>query len=124
MSGARVAAGASAVDGSRALLHLQDLDLLIGEVGSAESRARLSKLGLGVGEPATLQRQRHRLFAAVDPRWQRHYERASMRYGRGVVVVQERVCQGCRVKLPTSAAPGPGESLTLCESCGRVLFWG
>lgn len=124
MSSSRAPADAVAVNGSRALLHLQDLDLLIGEFGSTESRARLSKLGLGIGEPVPLQRQRHRLFAAVDPRWQRHYERASMRYGRGVVVVRERVCQGCRVTLPTSAAPGPGEWLTLCESCGRILFWG
>lgn len=112
------------MNGSRELLRLQDLDLLIGEFDSVPSRARLARLGLAAGEPAGLQRQRQRLFEAVDRRWQRLYERASLRYGRGVVAVRERVCQGCRVTLPTSASPGPGESLTLCESCGRILFWG
>ncbi|MEO5618274.1 MAG: hypothetical protein ABIS67_10915 [Candidatus Eisenbacteria bacterium] len=124
MSGARATVERPLESGSRALLQLQDLDLLIGEFGSPESRSRLSRLGLGSEDPRALQRQRQRLFEAVDPRWQRYYERASMRYGRGVVAVRERVCQGCRVTLPTSAAPGPGELLTLCESCGRILFWG
>lgn len=124
MSGGRATAAGPVVGGSRALLQLQDLDLLIGEFGSPESRSRLSRLGLGSEDPSPLQRQRQRLFEAVDPRWQRYYERASVRYGRGVVAVRERVCQGCRVTLPTSASPGPGESVTLCESCGRILFWG
>ena len=124
MSRGKAVSEAPVVNGSRALLQLQDLDLLIGEFRSAESRTRLSRLGLVCEDSVPLERQRHRLFEAVDPRWQRHYERASVRYGRGVVAVRERVCQGCRVTLPTSASPGPGESLTLCESCGRILFWG
>ena len=37
--------------------------------------------------------------------------------------MRERVCLGCFVTLPTSASPGVGESLTLCESCGRILYW-
>jgi hypothetical protein len=35
-------------------------------------------------------------------------------------------CLGCFVTLPTSVQPRPGEtdSLGLCESCGRILYWG
>lgn len=124
MSRGKAASEAPVVDGSRALLQLQDIDLLIGEFRSAESRTRLSRLGLVCEDSVPLERQRQQLFEAVDPRWKRYYERASVRYGRGVVAVRERVCQGCRVTLPTSASPAPGESLTLCESCGRILFWG
>ncbi len=112
------------MSGARALLQLQDTDLLIAEFEAGESAARLARLGLAAADPSALRRQRQRLLESVDPRWQRHYERASARYGRGVAAVLERVCRGCRVTLPTSAAPGPGESFTLCESCGRVLFWG
>jgi len=112
------------VNETRALLQLQDLDLLIGEFGSVETRGRLGRIGLSVGDARPLQRQRQRCFESLDRRWQRLYERASLRYGRGVVAVRDRVCQGCRITLPTSASPGPGESLTLCENCGRILFWG
>lgn len=109
---------------SRALLQLQDLDLLLGEVESPAARSRLARLGLAAGDEEPIVRQRAKFFAAVDRRWQRLYERAQLRYGRGVVQVRDRVCQGCRVTLPTSASPGPGEWLTLCESCGRILYWG
>ena len=109
---------------SRQLLQLQEVDLLLGEVATAAGRARLTRLGLPSGDLEPIQKQRLKIFASVDHRWQRLYERAHLRYGRGVVQVRDRICQGCRVQLPTSASPGPGEFLTLCESCGRILYWG
>ncbi len=112
------------MSGLNALLQVQEIDLLLHEVGDPTSRARLERLGFQLSEDRALQRHRSRALSAVDRRWQRLYERAQLRYGRGVVGVRDRVCQGCRIQLPTSAAPGPGESLTLCESCGRILYWG
>ena len=109
---------------SHALLQVQEIDLLLQEWSLPISRVRLGRLGFSPGDDRALQRSRQKLFAGLDRRWQRLYERALLRYGRGVVGVRERVCQGCRITLPTSAAPGPGESLTLCESCGRILYWG
>jgi hypothetical protein len=95
-----------------ALLELHDLDLQLAEARHPATVAKLRKLGFEPTDPAPLER-----------RWVQHYERALQRYGRGVVGMRERVCLGCRVTLPTSAAPGVGESLTLCESCGRILYW-
>jgi predicted nucleic acid-binding Zn-ribbon protein len=111
------------VSGAEALLELQELDLQLSEARAPAAVARLRKLGFVPAEPAALERARQRLLAAADRRWIQHYERALHRYGRGVVGVRERVCLGCFVTLPTSAAPGAGESLTLCESCGRILYW-
>ena len=112
------------MSGLDALLHVQEIDLLLEEIGDPAHRARLERLGFPLAEDRPIVRHRARTLAAVDRRWQRLYERAQLRYGRGVVGVRDRVCQGCRMQLPTSAAPGPGESLTLCESCGRILYWG
>ena len=112
------------MNGLPALLQVQDMDLLIGEMDSTEGRAALARMGFQVGDDRVLRRQRLRTFAAVDRRWQRLYERSQLRYGRGVVGVRDRVCQGCRITLPTSAAPGPGVFLTVCESCARILYWG
>jgi predicted nucleic acid-binding Zn-ribbon protein len=105
------------------LLELNDLDLQLAEARHAAHVAKLRKLGFEPAEHAALERARARLLAGVERRWVQHYERALQRYGRAVVGMRERVCQGCFVTLPTSAAPGAGESLTLCESCGRILYW-
>jgi predicted nucleic acid-binding Zn-ribbon protein len=105
------------------LLQLHDLDLLLSEVRDGRSRARLRKLGFEIHEPTPLERARERLLAAIDRRWLNHYERAVRRYGRAMTVVRDRVCQGCFITLPTSISPGTDKSLTLCESCGRILYW-
>jgi hypothetical protein len=105
------------------LLELHDLDLQLAEARHPATVAKLRKLGFEPVDPTPLERVRARLLAGVERRWVQHYERALQRYGRGVVGMRERVCLGCRVTLPTSAAPGVGESLTLCESCGRILYW-
>ena len=105
------------------LLELHDVDLQLAEARNPSHAAKLRKLGFEPGDPAPLERQRARLLAGIERRWMQHYERALQRYGRGVVGMRERVCLGCFVTLPTSAAPGAGESLTLCESCGRILYW-
>jgi predicted nucleic acid-binding Zn-ribbon protein len=61
---------------------------------------------------------------AVDRRLLSVYERARLRYGRGLATVRDRVCTGCYVTLPTSASPREGgASLRPCESCGRLLYW-
>lgn len=108
------------------LVHLGDLDLLLREARDEASRVRLRKLGFELGGLDRLAAARARFAAAIERRWVVMYERARQRYGRGVAAVRERVCQGCFVTLPTSAAfrPGTGETPGLCASCGRVLFWG
>jgi len=105
------------------LLELQDVDLLRAEVADPRAAARLKKLGFALPELRALDRLRARLLATVDRRWLHHYERAQARYGRGVASVRARVCQGCFITLPTSAAPSGDELLTTCESCGRILYW-
>lgn len=108
------------------VVHLSDLDLLLRELADPLSRSRLGKLGFEIGAPRRLETARARLAESVEPRWMVLYERARHRYGRGVAAVRGRVCQGCHMTLPTSAAPRSeaGESLGLCQSCGRILYWG
>lgn len=105
------------------VLELHDLDQMLGELRNPKLAARLKKLGYEIESTAPLERARAKLLAQVDRRWLNHYERALRRYGRAVAVVRERVCLGCFITLPTSAAPNADESLTLCESCGRILYW-
>jgi predicted nucleic acid-binding Zn-ribbon protein len=108
---------------SGALLRLHDLDLLLADTRAPGCAARFKKLGFELRESHGLERHRARLLECVDRRWLNHYERALRRYGRAVAVVRDRVCQGCFITLPTAISPGSANALTLCESCGRILYW-
>ncbi|MCC6348053.1 MAG: hypothetical protein IT347_00480 [Candidatus Eisenbacteria bacterium] len=108
----------------RAMLELNDLDQLLLLVGADGSAGALRRIGYSTAGVGTLAGEREQLAAGIDRRWLGWYERSLGRYGRGLTLVRERVCQGCFVTLPTSAAPPPGEGhLHLCENCGRLLYW-
>jgi predicted nucleic acid-binding Zn-ribbon protein len=106
------------------IVRLHDVDLLLRESRDIESIARLRQMGFAPMRAAVAERTRERLLAELEPRWSAHYSRASSRYGRGLCAVRSRACQGCFMTLATSAQPQDGGSLTVCESCGRVLYWG
>lgn len=106
-----------------AVLDLHDVDGLLDELGAEGVTRKLGRLGFFPGGAPALERERGVLLERVGRRWAQHYLRARQRYGRAVVRVRERVCVGCFITLPTSASPGPGEVLTVCESCGRILYW-
>lgn len=105
-----------------ALARLHDLDLLRDEMADPASCQRYRSLGLEPQGAELLERARTQLHEQLDRRWVHLYERAHGRYGRGVSAVRERVCQGCYITLPTSATQ-PAESVSVCESCGRILCW-
>jgi len=104
------------------LVGLQDLDLLMEEARCGGVRQSVTGLGFRLAGLAALERARARLHTRLEGRWLLAYQRAQRRYGRGVVVVRDRVCQGCFITLPTRAAVSR-DSLSVCESCGRILWW-
>lgn len=112
------------MSGIDAVLELYDLDLLFEMARQPEGVARLRRAGFSLDGEKALERERLRLTGLIERRWLSLYERSSGRYGQGVTLVRNRVCQGCFMTLPTSSAPAPGEGLLhLCESCGRLLYW-
>lgn len=109
----------------RHLVELQDLDLMIRDARDPEASGEEENLGFSLKNLETLQTARARLAEQIGPRWLSLYERLSKRYGRAVVPVQDRVCLGCFVTLPTSMAPKKLEDseIQVCENCGRILYW-
>lgn len=104
------------------LVQIHDLDLLLEQLRDPSACERLATLGFGAASPDAVERVRSRLAGTLDRRWVALYERALRRYGRGMIGVRDRVCQGCHLTLPTSAQPIPGLP-TICEGCGRLLYW-
>lgn len=105
-------------------LELHELDHLLSQARDPRRAHRWREMGFAVQAPAGLVRERERLAQRLDRRWLGIYERSLGRYGSGLSAVRNRVCLGCRLTLPTAAAPPPGEAhLHLCEGCGRLLYW-
>lgn len=104
------------------LAALHDHDLLLDEAHTHGAPQRLKALGLPTGPVAVIERSRATVAHGIERRWMVAYDRARVRYGRGMVAVRERVCVGCFMKMPTSAVPA-GDLPVQCESCARVLYW-
>ena len=102
-------------------LELHELDQLLLQAGEPTHVARWKRLGFTVSPAALVTRDRERLAERLDRRWLSVYERSLGRYGRGLSAVRHRVCLGCRLTLPTSAAPPSG--VTHLHVCGRLLLW-
>ena len=108
---------------SEAVFQLHELDLLQREMDHEARAQRRRKLGLAPVDALAIRRQRERLATGLDRRWAVAYDRAQRRYGLAVAAVRERVCTGCYMGLPRTAAPPVSGSLACCESCGRILYW-
>ena len=110
------------MDAVKQMMRVHDLDVMLRE---ANDRRAWGRLGFEIGAAEGLEQERDRLLAGLDRRWTLLYDRGHRRYGRGLTPVRERVCMGCFVRLPASAVRASSEAvLHLCESCGRLLYWG
>lgn len=71
--------------------------------------------------------ERLRMSKRVDAPTLTRYERILASKGDiAVVGVEDGACSGCRIKLPaqTVIEVKRAQRFIVCESCGRILFWG
>jgi predicted nucleic acid-binding Zn-ribbon protein len=72
---------------------------------------------------ADLKTKRQRLAGEIDPPAFEFYE--TLRKGKGIAVarVEQGICRGCRISLPTTdLQQARSGNLVQCSSCGRILF--
>jgi len=63
------------------------------------------------------------LSADIDPQVVEFYARIRKQKGTAVAKVEQGICRGCRISLPTADLQKSREnSLVQCSSCGRILF--
>lgn len=107
------------------LFRLQDLDIMIREAQDPAMKSNEESMGFRHPAMEKLKAARTKLAEKIAPQDLRLYERISRRHSHAIVPVEDRICLGCHMTLPTSAVPlrtDPGHILT-CESCGRILYW-
>jgi len=108
------------------LVALQDVDEMIRETRDPEQADRMAGMGFKMQNLEALEASRQKLVAQIEPRNLALYERVAKRFGRAVVPVQDRVCLGCFMSLPTQDIGVEKQSETrvrTCENCGRILYW-
>ena len=108
----------------QALIALQDLDLMIRDAKDPARAGREESLGFAMDNVGKLERTRELLAKRIDERLLQTYQRMSRRFSRVVVPVEERICLGCFIGLPTSGSriSADPSSPELCENCGRILY--
>lgn len=70
-----------------------------------------------------LKQKRQLLAAGIEPEAVEFYQQLRSRKGTAVARVEQGICRGCRISLPTTDLQrARGNSLVQCSSCGRILF--
>ncbi len=70
-----------------------------------------------------LNHKRQLLLAKIDPQAVEFYNGLKKQKGTAVAKVEQGICCGCRISLPTTELQrARSDSLVRCSSCGRILF--
>lgn len=74
-------------------------------------------------EKVRLQAAREPVYAALDEDTRQLYDRVRTKHQLAVTVLEEGVCQGCRVELPSTEAERIESSAKLerCPNCSRII---
>jgi predicted nucleic acid-binding Zn-ribbon protein len=104
------------------LIMLQDLDLMIGELGDDRNLNTEKKMGFPMEQLDTLRQARVDLAAKVDRGLLGRYAKLHERYKRAVVGVKNNVCLACFLKQPTQYSTEQMEEIRGCDHCNRILY--
>ncbi len=70
-----------------------------------------------------LEHKRQLLSAKIDPQVIELYLKLQKQKGQAVAKVEQGLCRGCRISLPTTKLrQARSGNLVQCSSCGRILF--
>ena len=72
---------------------------------------------------ADLKQKWQQLSEQIEPETVEFYQRLRKGKGTAVARVEQGICRGCRISLPTTDLQRVrGSNLVQCSSCGRILF--
>lgn len=113
------------LDRLQKLSHLQDLEMMLREAQDEQAKRREEAMGFDLQGIEKLKSVLEKWRTQIDARDLRLFDRIVKRHPRAIVPVEDRICLGCYMALPTSVNPvsGDPERLLTCENCGRILYW-
>lgn len=101
------------------LIALQDLDIMIKDIDEVK------QIGFDVTGKEKLEEARSDLVKKLNKPLLYNYESLKKRYKRAIIPVQDDVCLGCFMRIPTSlfTRGRRDQEVINCEGCGRILYW-
>ncbi|MDD3804062.1 MAG: C4-type zinc ribbon domain-containing protein [bacterium] len=109
------------------LIQLSDLDTQLEELKNERIRGKEESLGFKVqAKEAEIKKFRDTLRKKIGSDLLNQYDRIIKRYKiRAVAQVNDGVCYGCFMALPTSyvSEADRNNKIITCPNCGRILFW-
>ena len=120
----------------KALAIMEQVELVTASVASksnklkaleAEWRSQQQQLSTEMEQLKTivseLNHKRQLLSAKIDPQAVEFYHELKKQKRTAVAKVEQGICRGCRISLPTTELQQTRSgSLVQCSSCGRILF--
>ncbi len=107
------------------LIKLHDLDIMIKEASEEELAAEEQDLGFVIKNRKSLVQARDSIREQIPPETLAHYDKLFAKFGRALAPVNNGVCYGCFLQLPTLFVQQSKENqgLEICPRCRRFLYW-
>ncbi len=107
------------------LIKLHDLDIMIRDATEERYASEERDMGFVLRNLTSLQQAHDKLREQLSPDTLHHYDRLFAKYGRAIAPVNEGVCYGCFLQLPTLFIQESmqNEGLDVCPKCRKFLYW-
>ncbi len=107
------------------LIKLHDLDIMIRDASEEQYANEEKDLGFVLRNLPSLQQGRDRLREQISAETIDHYDKLFAKFGRSIAPVNDGVCYGCFLQLPTIFVQesDQNDGIDVCPKCRRFLYW-
>jgi len=107
------------------LIKLHDLDIMIRDASEEKSASEEADLGFVLKNLKSLTQAKESLRGQISQETLAHYDKLFAKFGRAIAPVDQGVCYGCFIQLPTIFVQESreNEGLEICPKCRRFLYW-
>jgi predicted nucleic acid-binding Zn-ribbon protein len=107
------------------LIQLHDLDMMIRDASEERFANEETELGFTLRNVPSLRQARENLRGQLSEDTVNHYDRLFAKFGRAIAPVNNGICYGCFIQLPTQFVQDSkgNEGLGVCPKCRRFLYW-
>jgi len=107
------------------LIQLHDLDMMMRDASEERFVTEEAGLGFPVRNLPSLHKARENLRGQIGEDTISHYDRLFAKFGRAIAPVNNGICYGCFIQLPTQFVQNSkgNEGLGVCPKCRRFLYW-
>lgn len=108
------------------LLELQHIDRRLKDLNDPVERKQMDEMGFKFDpdNEAKLEKLWKNRAAQLDGEILEHYKLLMQRYGQAIVPMDQGICLGCFMALPTAQLQivQQNQNVKTCTHCGRILY--